>query len=167
MMTHNVVQGELVCVVGRKGNIVPCTLMPGVKTGTSPTHAKTQQKHMHIKTHSHTHARTSKRAHTRTRAHARKHTHTHTRTTHARTHADAHSLHKRKQLVVLCCTSAFCGVCSRFAVDSGVALTVVIVLTAPPAKGGNQPYEYREQPATCLVIYCHANGIALWFACFS
>ena len=84
-MTHNVVQGELVCVVGRKGNIVPCTLMPGVKTGTSPTHAKTQQKHMHIKTHSHTHARTSKRAHTRTRAHARKHTHTHTRTTHART----------------------------------------------------------------------------------
>lgn len=52
-------QGELVCVVGREGNIVPCTLMPGVKT-------------------------------------------------------------------------------------------------APP--GGSKPYEYREQPATCLVIYCHANG---------
>eukprot|EP00802_Teleaulax_amphioxeia_P006468 Tamp_06472.p1 GENE.Tamp_06472~~Tamp_06472.p1 ORF type:complete len:319 (-),score=24.35 Tamp_06472:1655-2611(-) len=53
--------GELVCVVGRKGNIVPCTLMPGVKT-------------------------------------------------------------------------------------------------AAPAKGKDVPYEYREQPATCLVIYCHANG---------
>ena len=24
--------GELVCVVGREGNTVPCTLMPGVKT---------------------------------------------------------------------------------------------------------------------------------------
>lgn len=52
--------GELVCVVGREGNTVPCTLMPGVKTA--------QQ------------------------------------------------------------------------------------------KGTGQQYEYREQPATCLVIYCHANG---------
>ena len=98
--------------------------------------------------------------------HARTRTLTHARRTHTRTHADAHSLHKRKQLVVLCCTSVFWGVCSRFAVDGGVALTVVIVLTAPPAKGGNQPYEYREQPATCLVIYCHANGTTLLFACF-
>lgn len=28
---------------------------------------------------------------------------------------------------------------------------------APPGEG-SKPYEYREQPATCLVIYCHANG---------
>ena len=51
--------GELVCVVGREGNTVPCTLMPGVKAA---------------------------------------------------------------------------------------------------AQGAAQHYEYREQPATCLVIYCHANG---------
>jgi hypothetical protein len=49
------VQGELVCVVGRKGNIVPCTLMPGVKTGTFPTRANTQ--HMHARrTRMHMHA---------------------------------------------------------------------------------------------------------------
>jgi hypothetical protein len=83
--TKNVVQGELVCVVGRKGNIVPCTLMPGVKTGTSPTHAKTQKKHMHIKTHSHTDACTRERAHTCTRARTQTYAHSHTHD--ARTHA--------------------------------------------------------------------------------
>jgi hypothetical protein len=30
---HGMQQGELVCVVGREGNIVPCTLMPGAKIG--------------------------------------------------------------------------------------------------------------------------------------
>jgi len=30
---HGMEQGELVCVVGREGNIVPCTLMPGAKIG--------------------------------------------------------------------------------------------------------------------------------------
>jgi hypothetical protein len=157
-LPHHVLQGELVCVVGRKGNIVPCTLMPGVKTGTSHTCKNKKERYAHNKRiHIRTHARTSARART----------HTHTHTTHAHTHTHTHSLDKRKQLGVSCCTSAFCGVCSRFAVDGGVALTVVIVLTAPPVKGDNQPYEFREQPASCLVIYCHANGLKLLFACFS
>ena len=132
-------------MVGRKGNIVPCTLMPGVKTGTFPTRANTQ--HMHAR---------------RTRMHM-----------HACLcfHTCAREPHMHARLYVTICMHMRMSLHQRAFV---VALELVCIWvrhlrlesfsTAAPAKGKDVPYEYREQPATCLVIYCHANGVILYFA---
>ena len=38
-----------------------------------------------------------------------------------------------------------------------MALFYIFLMMAGPSVG-NKPCELREEPATCLVIYCHANG---------
>ena len=38
-----------------------------------------------------------------------------------------------------------------------MALFYIYLMMAGPSVG-NKPCELREEPATCLVIYCHANG---------